>query len=105
MLQSHRESSLKRSTYFRWSRHIQQNRAYRYSVILQSRQLLHILATKRQREISWAFRQWRYWMQEHERMADVQTMQAMHHDFSDVVNHLNKFRLQLSFTKLFGAMT
>jgi len=44
-------------------------------------------------------------MQEHERMADVQTMQAMHRDFSDVVNHLNKFRLQLSFTKLFGAMT
>ncbi len=37
-------------------------------------------------------------------MQEIKTMQQMHHDFEDVIGHLNKFRVELCFTKFFGAL-
>lgn len=39
-----------------------------------------------------------------ERMQEIKTMQQMHHDFEDVIGHLNKFRVELCFTKIFGTL-
>ena len=39
-----------------------------------------------------------------ERLQEITTMQLMHRDFEEVVGHLNKFRVELSFTRLFNAL-
>lgn len=39
-----------------------------------------------------------------ERMQEIKTMQQMHLDFEDVIGHLNKFWVELCFTKFFGAL-
>jgi 23S rRNA A1618 N6-methylase RlmF len=39
-----------------------------------------------------------------DRMQEIRTMQQMHHDFEDVIGHLNKFRVELCFTKFFGTL-
>ena len=44
-------------------------------------------------------------MTEDDRMRDLESMQNLHRDFSDVVMTLNKFRVELSFTKMFGAVS
>ena len=62
------------------------------------------MARKHEKELLAGIRQWKENTMELDRMKDLETMQNLHRDFSDVVMHLNKFRVELSFTKLFGAM-
>jgi len=95
---------MKKDTITKWYSQLLRARNSRYTLLLQKRQLLSVIARKRQKLLSKSLRMWMETNRHQDRIEDVRSMEQMHSDFNEVIGHLNKFRVQLTFTKLFSVM-